>query len=151
MITWTVFPPVTRVKCSLFHITNHSDSHSAILTYKESRFICSGEWRLALRKGGRAWYEVTKSLCRRLKHLSARSSFSLFNCTLLIGKYLHFLIAFDSDCHTEDDFSVFLSWYCWWRVFLQCSAWPFLPCVQLQFCEFIYGIPRSHIILSVPC
>lgn len=34
-------------------------------------------------------------------------TFSLFDCTLLIGKYLHFLIAFDSDCPTGDDFSWF--------------------------------------------
>lgn len=66
-------------------------------------------------------------------------TFSLFDCTLLIGKYLHFLIAFDSDCLTEDDFSWFFFFF-----FLLYSAWPFLSCVQLQFCEFIYGIHRSH-------
>ena len=29
--------------------------------------------------------------------------------------------------------------------FLQCSTGPFLPCVELQFCEFICCIHRSHI------
>lgn len=81
----------------------------------------------------------------RLKHLPARSSFSLFNCTLLIGKCLHFLIAFDSDWHTEDDFSLFLSWCYWWRRFFTMFFMAFLPCVQLQFFEFICGIFRLHI------
>lgn len=80
----------------------------------------------------------------RLKHLPARSSLSLFNCTLLIGKCLHFLIAFDSDCHTEDDFSLFLSW---WRVFLQCSSWPFYPSASV-FWVHLWHLHTTYMMLS---
>lgn len=86
----------------------------------------------------------------RLKHLPARSSLSRFNCTLLIGKCLHFLIAFDSDCHT-DDFSLFLSWCYWWRVFFAMFFMAFLPSVQIQFFEFICGISRLHVWYFLSC
>lgn len=56
---------------------------------------------------------------------------------------MNFLIAFDSDYHTVDDFPLFISSYDW--CFLQLSTWSFLPCVQLQFCELIYIVPRSLI------
>lgn len=102
------------------------------------------------------------SPCRgRLKHLPARNSFSLFNCTSLIGKYLYFLIAFYSDCHTEDNFSFFffplillieffctvlcLAFFCLVFIFSFVSSSMVSPDRIYTICPVLAEIPSIHV------